>query len=53
MGASPVEAKKQIQNPNWHQINVRGLQPQKNLGKIFTYRKVDLLYGPPVSSYLE
>ena len=25
----------------------------KNLGSIFTYRKIDRLDGPPVSSYLE
>ena len=27
MGASPMEAKKQTQDPNWHQINVSDLQP--------------------------
>ena len=53
MGTSPVEDKKQIQNPNWHELNVRGLYLPKILGNIFTYRKVDRLNGPPVSFYLE
>ena len=33
-------------------ISVAYIRP-KNLGNIFTYRKVDCLDGPPVSSYLE
>ena len=27
--------------------------PNKNLGNIFTYRKIDRLDGPPASSYLD
>jgi len=46
-----------LKNDNGHPIGVRQLcvaySRPPNLGNLFSYRKIDNLAGPPVSSYLE
>ena len=52
MGAYPMEAKKQTQNPIGINLMYVAYNRPKKLGNIFTYRKVDSLEGLPVSSYM-
>ena len=53
MGASPIEAKKKKNITIGIKLVCVAYSRPKNLGNIFTYRKIDRLDGAPVSSYLE
>ena len=53
MGASPLEAKKKHKIPIGIKYMCMAYSRPENFGDIFTYCKVNRLYGTPVSSHTE
>ena len=53
VGASPLEAKNKHKTPIGITLMCVAYSRPKNIGNVFTYRKVDRLDGLPVSSYMD